>query len=318
MGYENVYFSILEKIKKGSNPNQISKELGKSKQALNRYIATLKREGCIKKIGYGCWEFIKDFDVKQVNKTAVIGRNDSDKMFTSLRPDMVRGHGFLINFRVPRNLKNWSKREIILKKLKVIYKPYYVGGIERGQTITFRNKKVHLTNKSIIFNFQESYLSETALEVRKTLIFDVLRLIRGLEAILRADFKINAQYIFKVSRQHYALVKNALAKQYDKEGKKLEVYSYKGLWMIIDNSLNLHELETLHKETALIDNLAIQNFFNYLKDNPVFVSDIGERIAELQGFMSQTLELQKQQAQISQKNAQDIQKIINYLRQKDL
>jgi len=72
-----------------------------------------------------------------------------------------------------------------------------------------------------------------------------------------------------VSRQHYALIKNSLAKQYDKEGKKLFCYTKDGLWFIIDNSYNLHEAETIHPNTALTDNEKIQNWFNGLKETPI-------------------------------------------------
>ena len=51
------------------------------------------------------------------------------------------------------------------------------------------------------------------------------------------------------------------------DGKSLSTY--------IDNSLNLHELETIHQKTADKDNVIVQNFFNQLKKypdyNPKFV-----------------------------------------------
>jgi len=89
--------------------------------------------------------------------------------------------------------------------------------------------------------------------------------VKGLESTLGANFRINKKYRFKVSRQHYSLVKNALAKQYERDGKKLQVYSENGLWFVIDNSYNLHEAETVHPKTAVDDNEKVQNFFNGLK-----------------------------------------------------
>lgn len=266
---ENFYFFVLRGIKQGKSITQIAEDLGKTKQALNYYVSTLKRSGCIKKLGYGVWEFIKDYDPKQVKKSIVIGRNNRGGIFTSLEPDMVRGHAFLIKFQVKPGLRNWDNREDILKRLGIKFKTYFVGGIKRGQSFKFRGYNVDLTRKSIIFTFSESYIGDDAAQVRKDLIYDVLKLIKGLESKLKADFQINGQYLFKVSRQHYALVKNALAKQYDKERQRLAVYSHKGLWFIIDNSFNLHEAETLHKDSAVEDNLKVQNFFNYVKETPV-------------------------------------------------
>ncbi len=73
---------------------------------------------------------------------------------------------------------------------------------------------------------------------------------------------INKKYQFKVTREHYALIKNCLARQYDKEGKKLQIYNHEGLWMLIDNSYNLHETETVKAGDAIRDNEGIQNYFN--------------------------------------------------------
>lgn len=50
------YFSIFSDIKQGLNPKQISKKYGKSKQNISHYISVLKKNGLIRKIGYGTWE----------------------------------------------------------------------------------------------------------------------------------------------------------------------------------------------------------------------------------------------------------------------
>lgn len=57
----NLYLTILDHIKKGKRPSEISKELNISKQALQHYLSTLKRQNCIKKIAYGTWKFIKPY-----------------------------------------------------------------------------------------------------------------------------------------------------------------------------------------------------------------------------------------------------------------
>ena len=257
---KKLYLSILSRIKKGKSPAQISKDLGITKQRLNHYIATLKREGCIEKIGYGVWKFIKNFDKTSKRKTIVIGNNSGG----GLKPGLVRGHGFLFKLELPNNFKNWDKREEILKKLKVKYDPYYVGGVVRGQRITTQKTKVALTNKSIIINFPESYIAETSKLAKKDAIAKFLRVVKGVERLLRADFSLFGKYKFRVARQHYALIKNSLARQYLEDGKKLAVYSGRGLWLLIDNSFNLEELETVHPKTADKDNAKVQDFFNGL------------------------------------------------------
>ena len=133
-------------------------------------------------------------------------------------------------------------------------------------------------------------MAETSTEARKYAVYDFLSFVGALERYLKADFgvsKKNPQ--FKVSRQHYALIKNALAKQCDREGKKLEVSNERGQWFIIDNSFNLHEAETIHPQTAEQDNIKIQNFFNGIKKfegfTPEFVvNSIGQTNQNLENY----------------------------------
>ena len=309
MRSKKFYLTVLDQIKAGNYPAQICKDLDISKQKLNYYLSTLKRLGTIRKIGYGTWEYLKDLDLKEVKKSVVIGKDSS-----LLKQDTVRGHGFLFKFKIKDNLLNWNKREEIFIKNNIKFDPYYVGGIKRGQRIIFRNRKVALTDRSIIINFPESYIAETSIRAKKDAIYNAISLINGLENFLKADFKINKKYMFKVSRQHYALIKNSLAKQYDKEGKKLECYTHKGLWLIIDNSYNLHELETLHKDTADTDNTKVQNFFHSLKENPITSKEILDMNNEIKSMLKESSENQIQLGQVlkqMEKNIIHLTKIVS-------
>lgn len=260
---KNFYLYTLDRIKEGKSPSQISKELSISKQRLNFYISSLKKAGSIQKLGYGTWEFIKDFEKRSKSKTAVIGKNSGG----GLTPGSVRGHGFLFKLELPNNLKNWDKREEILNNLKIKFNYYYVGGIKRGQRLVSQNTKVALTDKNILINFPESYIRETSILAQKDAIAKFLRVVKNLERILRGNFSQFGKYKFRVLRQHYSLIKNSLARQYlnnEYNSKKLHVYSSRGLWLLIDNSYNLEELETIHKNTAVKDNIKVQDFFNGL------------------------------------------------------
>ena len=120
-------------------------------------------------------------------------------------------------------------------------------------------------SKSIVIYEKSSYLAETSKESQERAIQDMLVLMKSLEKHLQANFKTGRYYKFKVSRQHYSLIKNALAQQYDKEGNKLQVYNEDGLWFLIDNSFNLHEAETVHPKTSVDDNKKVQDYFNGVK-----------------------------------------------------
>jgi len=256
---KNFYLTVYDQIKQGIRPSKICKNFNISKQKLNYYLSTLKRAGLIKKIGYGVWETIKEFDEKKVKETTRLTRYQP----VNIKPDFVRGHAFQFKLKIPK-LRNWNKREDILKNKGIEFKElsHLING---GQEITIKGKKIWLTNKSIIIFEKSSYLAKTAKDASKYAIYDLFELVKSLESILGANFRVNKKYRFKVSRQHYALVKNALAKQYKRDGKKLQVYSEDGLWFIIDNSYNLHEAETVHPKTAVDDNTKVQNFFNGLK-----------------------------------------------------
>jgi DNA-binding Lrp family transcriptional regulator len=261
---KNFYMSVVELIQEGHNPMQISKELNISRQRINYYISSLKSQGIIKKIGYGVWERCKNINIEDVKKSTWVANIKTDKSFTSLKQDSVRGHAFQITFQLPKDLLNWDKREEIFEKIGYKFKKINILG--GGQSIVFKGRKIHLTNKSIIIYEKESFIKETAMESQSQAIEHFLKLIKQLERDLQANFSFGGRYRFKVTRQHYSLIKNALAKQYNDSGKKLEVYNDKGLWFLIDNSFNLNEAETIHSKTAVQDNEKVQGFFNGLKE----------------------------------------------------
>lgn len=236
---QKFYLFILEGIKNNKSIKQISEGLGVTRQRLNPYVSSLKEAGVIKKVGYGCWEILKELEVKDVKKLSRVAQIKPHK-FLHLKPDTVRGHAFQFTLQLPVDFRNWDKREELLTKAGIKFKPIKIFG--GGQSLDFKGRKVHLTNKSVIIYEKESFIEELASESQSKAISHFLRLVKSLERHLRANF---SPYRFKVSRAHYSLIKNALARQYDDENKKLQVYNDKGLWFLIDNSFNLHELEII-------------------------------------------------------------------------
>jgi len=271
---------MLESIKQGKNLLQIASELGISKQNLNYYIKPLKIEGIIKKIGKGVWEVnkekLKEISIGNKGKivkksSAVANPHKGDlKVFTT---DSVRGHAFQFTLKIPR-LRKWNKRREYLTKHKIEYKE--IGSNWQGERIMVDNYKVWLTPISIVIYFPnfKSFMGKVAKDTKNYAIYEFKRIISKIEALLKVSFRINNNYKFKVCRQHYALVKNSLAKQCDKEGNKLFCYTEQGLWFIIDNSYNLHEAETVHPDTGLTDNEKVQNWFNGLKETPITPREI--------------------------------------------
>ena len=85
------------------------------------------------------------------------------------------------------------------------------------------------------------------------------------------------QYHIKCDKQHYGLVRNELAKQYDREGRRLRVADKDGYWLRIDDSfmraktgekVNFEELETEQSKRASFDmDDTVVPFFNALRGN---------------------------------------------------
>lgn len=257
---KNFYLTIYERIKQGIRPSIICKELNISKQCLNYYIASLKRDKLIKKVGYGTWKILKDFQERSKKKHFTGHPKHLEPL---LRPDMNRGHAFIFTISIPK-LKNWYKRREILSKHNIDFEKLdnIYGGAEK---VSCMGRKIILTNKSVIVYEKSSYFADTSKESKSYALYELGKLIKSLEKYLGADFSFKGQYKIKISRQHHSLIKNALAKQYDKEGKKLICNWLGEQWLIIDNSFNLHEIETVHSITAVEDNKKVQDFFNGVK-----------------------------------------------------
>ena len=271
---KNFYYSVLELIRNNHSLTYISSVLNISKQRLNYHLRPLRIDGIINKIGKGVWEVneekLKDYSIGNVGKivkksSEVANSHLHSKIFTT---DTVRGHAFQFTLKIPK-LSNWKRRREYLIKKKIEYKE--IGSNWQGERILIDNYKIWLTPISIVVYFPnfKSFMGKTAKDTKNYAIYEFKRIISRVEALLKVSFRINNNYKFKVSRQHYALIKNSLARQYDKEGKRLFCYTEQGLWFIIDNSFNLHEAETVHSITAPTDNEKVQNWFNGLKETPI-------------------------------------------------
>lgn len=223
---QDFYFTIYSYLSQGKTPADICSILKISKQAISYYLRALKTSGSIKKVGYGVWETL-GYKYKQVKKDGV-GRS-------------IRGHGFTFTLNLPK-IPNWSKREDFLKKENI---PFININKTNVQRIYFRNHKIWLCEHRIVIYYPsgKSYFSDSAEKSSSLAVYDLQQLIIGLENLFKIEFKVNKNYQFKVSRQHFARIKDELAKQCNKEGKKIEIRLDKG-WFLIDNSFNLNEAET--------------------------------------------------------------------------
>ena len=265
----NFYLIIYNYLKSGKSIQDVIYDYNISKQNLQYYINRLKEAQIIKKIGFATWIIINKLDPKKV-KVRVKQTTQDGMSKTKILSDEIRAHGFMYKLRIPKITK-WNKRQVYMDKYNIKYDLIH----SNGQKIIVNGKIVHLFTNSIIVYDKFSYISMLANESKSLAIYKFKCIIKRIERMFKVNLKINKGYKFKVLKEHYGLVKNSLARQYNEEGKKLHVYNSEGLWLVIDNSFNLHELEIQKnrcpdENQTVKDTNNIQDFFNDLKLNPEF------------------------------------------------
>jgi len=209
LGSSNLNLFIFNCLKAGLRPSKICEKYGLKKTAVQYHLSMLKQAGLIEKVGYGVWEILKEFDEKEVQKTTRVTSRQLGSNLNLFKQDRVRGHAFQFKIKLPE-LRNWKNREKLFLKKDIKFEPLLIGGINRGQKLEFKGRKIWLTNKSIVIYEKSSYLADSSKEAQERAIQEMLSLMKSLEKYLQANFKTGKYYKFKVSRQHYSLVKNAL------------------------------------------------------------------------------------------------------------
>lgn len=230
---------VLKKMRAGLSPAQISEKYNIPKQSLSYYTDGLKKKGFIRKIKNGLWEVSKD----KSEKCLRVGVSKSEK------EKQIRGHAFIWKVRFKFSV-DWLRR---LENKKV---PYSLICNKKVARIVLEGRKVWLGPQGVTIYEPRDFMGHSALESKGKAVFELDKIIKRLGWLLELNLE---PYKFTTSREHYGLIKNELAKQYNDSGEKLYVRSDDGdVWMWIDNSHGLHELE--NKEPLL--NKKIQDWYN--------------------------------------------------------
>lgn len=227
-----------------------------SKQKLNYYIRNLKLNRVIVKKGYSVWEVkeVKNLKSKQVKTLSGVTKN-------------IRGHGFVLRVRIPK-ITNWHNREEYLKSREISYTVSKANW--KGYKIILNNFKIWLHDNSIIIYCPKgkSFFEATAEESQNLALYYFEQLLIKIENLLGINLKINKQYQFRIARQHFAKIKDALAHQMNKDQQKIFCYLNNERWLVIDHSDGIDELEAVKKDSAVVDmDRVIVPFMNDLKAN---------------------------------------------------
>lgn len=239
---------LLDTINSSKKPIILTKNYNISKQLLSYYLRQLRLKGAIRKLEKGHWEIVKDY-------LELTGKRKA------------RGHGFIWNIKLSKEIKGWDKRNEVLTKLNIPY-------VKAGNTIRIeiRGKKVWLNNKSIIIYENKSFFDSSPLETRKLAIYELIETVRSLESTIKINL---GKYRFTTKREHIAWIKDNLAIQCNKDGQKIRVLDKGECWMEIDNSNNEDETE-FYKTTidsAIINSSGYDRHYNSLKKNNWLCTD---------------------------------------------
>ena len=139
---------IVQKLKLGFKPADISKELNISKQALQYYINLLKQEGIIVKRGYGVWQVkkeVKDFSIGLRPKTNLHALN--------IHIPILEGKIHDKDWQVKNKLRNWIPKYKGLnllgglkirnnnnKSINVFVSARDIGSLEEVNNLSFKVK----------------------------------------------------------------------------------------------------------------------------------------------------------------------------------
>lgn len=307
---------ILNLIKEGKSPAQISKDLSVAKQTIAYYVDKLKKLDCIERVGYGSWRFIKDLKQVPINHKGTRKGSNSD-----LQKREIRGHAFIwkIRFYDPINWENVVQK---YKKLTLTFQRICKGKVFR--TI-FRSRKIWLTKDGMVIYESLDFFGPSSFSVKGTAVYEMDLIVKDLLRKLGLRFR---EYQFTTSREHYAIIKNELAKQYNDRKEKMIIKTEDGsVWLWIDHSKGEHELET--KDPII--NRQVQNHYNShrkhgFKHDADFIENQDQKIKKhdqiidksmkvLKGYSEQIalhLEVEKQQL----KTQKETQRILTLMEKK--
>jgi len=285
---------IISEIKKGNNPAKISKEHQIKKQTLQNYLRQLKKMGCIQKEGYGVWKVLKEVLV-------------SNKV-TSLQKQ-IRGHAFNWKVRFKTNI-DWVRR---LEKNNIKYQ--LIGINNSTPRIIFNNKKIWFTKTGLVIYEPQSFFSQSSFTSKGMAVWELDKTIKMLGRRLKIDL---GTYQFTTSREHYGMIKNELAKQYNDKGEKLYIRDDKGIWMWIDFSHSIHELETNEPKISR----GVQNWYNDMKKTdfevtPTFILNTMNGIQQNQTMFAENMESHIKAIKILGKEVKGLSRTIKGLKRKN-
>jgi len=196
----------------------------------------------------------------------------------------LREKGYLDKNNMGRNKKvcgiNFNKKKIRFHGLefniKILFKDDRYKQIkEKTNFLDVDGNTIRLFKDAIEVYVNHSFYADSVEESRKIGFDYCNRLFEKLESRLKIIIsKPEAQNI-KLVKHHFAEVNNEFSKELNDKKEKLQIRGDDGkVWLLVDNSMNLNELETIHPELAEKDMQIIKRFFDDVRKHEAKASDV--------------------------------------------
>ena len=164
----------------------------------------------------------------------------------------IRLHNLVFIIDIPKENNRVINAQKILEIKKIDFKTIDMGTWKAKQII-IDNRKIWVNPKKLVI-YMGNYYADTPIEAYTLALDELKSLVHSIQSKLRIKLIVGHSISFSVSRQHFALIKNEIAMKYNNEKKKLFVYDNENrLRLMVDDSLNLDELESVDKEKAMND-----------------------------------------------------------------
>jgi len=224
---------IFALFKQGKNAKEVAAKFNLSKSNMSYYTAKLKKFKVLRYIGSGIWEVIGD--LATVQKSVPTHLPDSSNFIKKNPKKECRGHAFIWKIELEGDI-DWKKH---LDKSKIKYKVQSSGAVLR---IMHMGRKIWLQKNGTMTIYEPlDFFGINAYESKGLAVYNMDKLIKDIFKKIGQQMK---RYKFTTARQHFGLIKNELARQFNKEGEKLIIKTEDGTeWLWIDDSKGLGEFE---------------------------------------------------------------------------
>jgi len=272
---------MLDSLSRFKPLAEIAKERSTSKQAVASFFRRLQKEGLIN----------AQRELQQAGKSLVerfiVGSNDVTPL-TSV--NLVRLHDICVNVALREVPLNWNDRR---ERLGVLapqgvegFKRWNVGKARFQEFFVLNNVRVRCTSKRVLFYLPEIYAREV--DDAKAQVFRLLEpSVVEVERLLNVKLARGRQLSWRMSRQHYALTGNAMARAFIEAGFPCKVYDDFGrLRVIADNSKGLVELEAVNPLRADEDARRLKENISDVVVRGLSLRDLEARLALLEDLAS--------------------------------